>query len=82
MIGDHAECDVDFFLLTFAAAAVCWQCAGVFLAAQFFDLVEDCAEDICLVIRSCSGKIGQIFCALNDCGDALETHSGIDVALR
>ena len=58
------------------------QRAGVFLAAQFFDLVENRAEDVGLVIGNCSGKIGEIPGALNDCDGALETHSGIDVSLR
>ena len=55
------------------------QRAGVFFAAQFFDLIEDRAENVGLVIRSRSGKIGEILGALNDCYGALETHSGIDV---
>ena len=58
------------------------QRAGVFFAAQFFQLVEDRAKNVGLVIRSCSGKIGEILGALNDCDGALETHSGIDVSLR
>ena len=55
---------------------------SVFLAAQFFDLVEDRTENVGLVIRDRSGEIGEIFRALDDRGDALETHAGIDVPLR
>ncbi len=51
-----------------------------FFAAQLFQLVENWAENVGLVIRSRSRKIGEILCALNDCYGALETHSGIDVA--
>ena len=58
------------------------QRAGVFLTAQLFDFIEDRAENISLVIRSCSRKIREILGALNNCDGALETHSGIDVALR
>ena len=59
-----------------------WQRDRVFFAAQFFELIEDWAKDVGLVIRDGSGEIGEIFCVLNDRGDALETHSGIDVTLR
>src|SRR5262249_27358243 len=56
-----------------------WQRARVFIAAQFFDFIENRAEDVCLVIRRGSRKIGEIVCALNDCDGALETHSSVDV---
>ena len=59
-----------------------WKRAGVFLAAKFFDLIEDRAKNIGLVVGNGAGKIGEIFRALNDCGHALETHAGIDVTLR
>ena len=55
---------------------------GVFLAAQFFDLIEDRAKNIGFVIGNGAGEIGKIFRALNDRGHALETHAGIDVPLR
>src|SRR4051812_29580237 len=58
------------------------QRAGVFLAAKFFQLIENWAKNVSLVIRSGAGKIGKIPGALNDCDGALETHSGIDVSLR
>ena len=50
-------------------------------AAQFLDLVEDRAENIGLVVRDRAGEIGEVFRALDDRGDALEAHAGIDVAL-
>ena len=91
MIGDDAKSEIDLFLSSVCRAAVSaaasqraalrWQRAGVFFAAQFFDLVENRAKNIGLVIRNCSGKIGEIFRALNYCDSALETHSCIDVAL-
>src|SRR5262245_24967744 len=56
------------------------QCRSVFLTAQLFDLVEDRAENVGLVIRRRSGKLGEIFCTLDSCYRALEAHSGIDVA--
>ena len=49
---------------------------------SFSSLVEDRAENVGLVVRDRAGEIGEIFCALDDRGDALETHSGIDVTLR
>ena len=54
----------------------------IFLAAQFFHLVEDRAKNIGLVIRNRAGKIGEILRALDDRCHALETHPGIDVTLR
>src|SRR5262245_38060215 len=97
MVGDHAESDIDFFLLAIicraaapAASFVTWQAerltyswqrAGVFFAAQLFELIENRAEDIGFVIRNCPGKIREILGIFNDCDSALETHSGIDVAL-
>ena len=53
-----------------------------FLPAQFLQFVEDRAEDIGLVVRDDAGEIGEIFCALDHRGDALQAHAGIDVPLR
>ena len=61
---------------------MCRQRAAVFLAAQLFDLIENRTKNIGLVIRNRSGKIREIFRALDNCGGALETHSGVDVSLR
>src|SRR4029453_5090976 len=58
------------------------QRAGVFFAAQSFELVENPAKDVGLVIRSCSRKIREILGALNDCAHTLETHPSINVTLR
>ena len=95
MIGDDAKSDVDLFLLVFDFVGRLCQppssqqrrptvgsVLAYFFAAQFFDLIENRAEDVGLVIRNRAGKIGEIPGALNDCDGALETHSGIDVALR
>src|SRR3981081_1011409 len=54
----------------------------IFFAAELFDLVEDRTKDVRLVVRDDSGKIREAFRALNDGSRALETHAGIDVALR
>jgi len=39
------------------------------------------AENIGLIIRNRAGEIGQVFCALQDSGHALEAHAGIDMPL-
>src|SRR5439155_14024727 len=53
----------------------------IFLAAQFFELIEHRAEDVSFVIGNRAGKIGEIFRALNDRRHALEAHSRVDVPL-
>jgi len=60
---------------------VSWQGARVFLAAELCQPIENGPENIGLVVRDRPGEIGEIFRALNDCGDTLKTHSGIDVTL-
>ena len=83
VIGDDAEGDVDLFLFAFASGSMFSEgSTGVFLAAEFFELVEDRAKDVGFVVRNCAGEIGEIFRALNDRGRALETQAGIDVTLR
>ena len=83
VIGDDAKGDVRRLLrVESCGLRAVRQRACVFFAAQFFELVEDRSENVGLVIRDRSGEIGEIFGALNDRGHALETHSGIDVALR
>src|SRR6266496_2823613 len=94
MIGNNAEGDIDLFLLwidcrvaapaaLFARQAMRlpynWQRSGVPLSAQFFQLVENGPKDVCLVIGNYTRKIGKVFCALNNRGDALEAHSSINV---
>ena len=73
MIGDYAEGDIDLFLVAFAGSSMFWKGRLVFLAAEFFQLVEDRAKDVGLVVRNCAGELGEVFCALNDCGGALQT---------
>ena len=59
------------------------QRAAVFLAAQFFQRVEDRAEDVGFVIGDfCVGKIREVFRALDDAGDALKTHAGVHMLRR
>jgi len=82
VVGDHAEGDVDFLLLRPAGAARDGERAGIFFAAELFDLVKDRAEDVGLVVRDfrvC--EVGESFRALDDRGHALEAHAGIDVLL-
>ena len=73
MIGNDAECDVDLFLIAFTDRSMFRQGRLVFLAAHSFQLVEDRAKDVGLVVRDCAGELGEVFCALNDCGGALQT---------
>ena len=82
MVGHDAKGDVDLFLLGFVGDSAFQQRARIFFAAQFFDLIENRAENVGLVIRNCTGEIAEIFCTLNDRGHAFEPHSGIDVTLR
>src|SRR5437667_6527228 len=56
-----------------------WQRTPVFLAAQFFEVIENRTKDVSFVIGDRAGEIGEVFRSLGDCGHALETHSGIDV---
>src|SRR5947207_10738503 len=56
-----------------------WQLVRVFFSAQFFQLVEDWPENVGIVIRSRIREIREVFCALNNRGDTLETHSSVDV---
>src|SRR5207245_10649111 len=54
------------------AAAVCF-------AAELLQLVENWAEDVGLVVGDYAAEVGEVFRVLNDAGDALEAHAGIDV---
>src|SRR6266542_2376249 len=92
MIGDDAEGDIDLFLGSASillalpgmlprSLRVLGQSRFVFLATELFQLVKDWAKNIGLVIRDGTGKVGEIFCALNDRGHALEAHPRIDVPL-
>ena len=81
VVGDDAEGDIGFFLLGVAGGAAHWQCGAVGFAAEFFDFVEDRTEDVGLVVRNARvGEIGEIFCALDDRGDALEAHACVHMA--
>ncbi len=81
VVGDDAEGDIGFFLLGVAGGAADGECRAVGAAAEFFDFVEDRAEDVGLVVRNARvGEIGEVFCALDDRGDAFEAHAGIDMA--
>ena len=81
MVGNDAEGDIGFFLLGIAGGAADRQRRAVGLAAEFFQFVEDRAENVGFVVRdACVGKIGQVFCALDDRSDAFEAHTGIDMA--
>ena len=84
MISDHAERDVDLLLLAFgeqlSLRVRMWKRACVPLAAHFFELVENGAEDIRLIVRDADiGELREIFGALDDRAHALKTHSRVDV---
>ena len=81
VVGDDAEGDIVFFLFGVASGTADRQRGSVGLAAEFFELVEDRAEDVGLVVRDARvGEIGEIICALDNRGDAFEAHAGIDMA--
>src|SRR4029077_8058636 len=94
MIGNDAQSDRVLFVIEVARGAALpfarqamrlpynWQRIRVLPAAQFFQLLKDWTKDVCLVIRDSSGEIGEVFRVLNDRGNALETHSCIDMSLR
>src|SRR5882672_7703476 len=79
MVGDHAEGDVDLFLLTCARRAGTGQRGVVFLPAEFFNFVEDGAENVRFVVGNNLVEISEILRALNKAGYAFETHPGIDM---
>ena len=81
MVGDDAEGDVDFFLFGFTCGARSRQGARVLFAAEFFDLVEEGAKDVGVVVRDFVGVLegGEVLRAVDDGDDALEAHAGIDV---
>ena len=57
--------------------------AAIFLAAQFFQRVENGAEDVRFVVGNLRiGEIRKSFGALNDAGHALKAHAGIHVLGR
>ena len=66
MIRYDTEGDVDLFLIAFPSSTMFWKGRLVLLAAKFFQLVEDRAKDVGLVVRDCAGKLGKVFCAFND----------------
>ena len=67
VVGNDAEGDIVFFLFGVASGTADGQRGSVGLAAEFFQFVEDRAEDVGLVVRDAGvGEIGEIFCALND----------------
>src|SRR5213082_1169002 len=81
MIGDDAKRDVDPFRIAFASSSMFRKGRLVFLAAECFQLVEDRAKNVGLVVRDCAGESSKVFCALNDRGCPLETQPSIDVTL-
>ncbi len=87
MIGDDAEGDVDLFLLgdgdDVALLVGFGQRALVVLAAELGQFVEDGFEDVGVVVADLSGfEVGEVFRALDDAGEALEAHPGIDMLRR
>ena len=83
MVRDDAERHIGFLLLGVASAAGFRERRAVALAAEFFDGVKDRTEDVGLVVGNLGVlEISQSLRALNDAGDALETHAGVHVLRR
>ncbi len=82
VVGDHAECHIDFFLPGVTGASRLWQSGRVFFAAEFLDLVKERAKNVCFIIRDDPAEVGEVFRALNDATDALESRASIDVLGR
>ena len=67
VVGDDTEGDIVFFLFGVSSGTADRQRGSVGLAAEFFEFVEDRAEDVGIVVRDAGvGEIGEIFCALDD----------------
>ena len=79
MVSNHAKRHVDLFLLSRLYDG---QRRRVTLAALFFELSENRAEHVCVVIRNCLSEVCKIVRRLHDRRDALETHPGIDMLGR
>ena len=84
MIRDDAEGDVDLFLFgdgdNVALLVRLRQCALVVLAAELRQLVKDGLEDVGVVVADLRGfEVGEVLRALDDAGEALEAHAGIDM---
>ena len=84
MIADDAEGDVHFLLLgggdDLPGGVRLRERAVVLVAAHFLQFVEDRAEDVGLVVGDFSvGEVSEALRALDDRGEALEAHAGIDV---
>ena len=84
VVGDDAEGDVDLFLLgdgdDVALLVRFGQRALVVLAAELGQLIKDGFEDIRVVVADLRVlEVGEIFRALDNAGEALEAHAGIDM---
>ena len=80
VVGDDPEGHVHLLLLGVSGAALLWQRGTVFLAAELFDLVEDRAENVCLVVGDFRVlKIREPSCSLNNRSHPFKAHTRINV---
>ena len=79
VIGDHAERDIDLFLLAELLAAL-RQRRGVHFATHLLQIIKDRAEHIGLVVGYRFREIREPLGALDERAGALEAHPGIHVA--
>src|SRR5206468_5312622 len=66
----------------FAVGTGVGQGGAIAFTAELFEAVEDWAEDVGFVIRDDAREVGEVSCVLDNPGDALEAHAGIDVFRR
>ena len=83
VVGDDPEGHIHLLLLGVSGAALLRQRGSVFMAAELFNLVEDWAENICLVVGDFRVlKIREPSCSLNNRSHPLKAHTRIDVLRR
>ena len=80
VVGDDAEGDVHALLSGVRGGAGRGEGAGVVLAGEFFEGVEEGAEDVGFVVGDDAVELFEVAGALEDGGDALEAHAGIHMA--
>ena len=83
VVGDDPKGHVHLLLLGVSGAALLRQRGTVFLAAELFDLVEDRAENVCLVVGDFRVlKIRESTGSLDDRSHPLKAHARIHVLRR
>ena len=80
VVGDDPESHIHLLLLGVSGAALLRQRGSVFMAAELFNLVEDWAENICLVVGDFRVlKIREPSGSLDDRSHPLKAHTRINV---